>query len=120
MIVADILHSLSDKAVAEAAVVSIGGDFAATMKSQAIRRGTTLGGLTVSLVSGFAIAASERDWRLLTSKMAGQDHPVLVGLRVIVEQMLHRQGIDMPRARSTASTPAYAPAPSSNAAMALL
>ena len=119
MIVADILHSLSDKAVAEAAVISIGGDFAATMKSQAAHRGVTVGGLTVSLVSGFAVAASERDWRVLMAKMAGQDHPVLAGLRVIAEQMLHRQGIDGPRARSAVPAPAYTPASSSNAALAL-
>ena len=119
MIVADILHSLSDKAVAEAAVMSIGGDFAATMKSQAARGGMTVGGLTVSLVSGFAVAASERDWRVLMSKMAGQDHPVLAGLRVIAEHMLHRQGVDVPRARSAAPPPAYPPAPSLNIAIAL-
>ena len=115
MIVADILHSLSDKAVAEAAVVSIGGDFAASMKSQAARRGMTVGGLTVALVSGFAVAASERDWRGLVSRISGQDHPVLTGLRVIVEHMLHRPGIDVPRVRHTASVPAYASAPSANA-----
>ena len=110
MIVADILHSLNDKAVAEAAVVSIGGEFAATMKSQAARRGMTLGGLTSSLVSGFAIGASERDWRVLMSTMAGQDHPVLAGLRLMAEQMLHRQGMDVPRVRPTShaiSSPAY-------------
>ncbi len=118
MIVADILHSLSDKAVAEAAVMSIGGDFAATLKGQAARHGMTLGGLTVSLVSGFAVAASERDWRVLMSKMAGQDHPVLEGLRVIAEHMLHRQGIDVPRARSAVTAPAYTPALASNAAIA--
>ena len=119
MIVADILHSLSDKAVAEAAVISIGGDFAAIMKSQAAHRGVTVGGLTVSLVSGFAVAASERDWRVLMSKMAGQDHPVLTGLRVIAEQMLHRQGMDTPRARSAVPTSAYTPIASSNVAIAL-
>ena len=119
MIVADILHSLSDKAVAEAAVISIGGDFAATMKSQAARSGMTVGGLTVSLVSGFAVAASERDWRVLMSKMTGQDHPVLAGLRVIAEHMLHRQGVDVPRARSAVPTPAYTPASPSNTAIAL-
>ena len=119
MIVADILHSLSDRAVAEAAVISIGGDFAATMKSQAAHRGVTVGGLTVSLVSGFAVAASERDWRVLISKMAGQDHPVLAGLRVIAEQMLHRQGVDVPREKAAVPAPAFTPAPSSNASIVL-
>ena len=112
MIVADILHSLNDKAVAEAAVVSIGGEFAATMKSQAACRGMTLGGLTSSLVAGFEMGASERDWRVLMSTMAGQDHPILAGLRVMAEQMLHRQGVDVPRARPSSRTasspPAYA------------
>ena len=109
MIVADILHSLNDKAVAEAAVVSIGGEFAATIRNQAARRGMSVGGLTASLVSGFAIGASERDWRVLMSSMAGQDHPVLTGLRVIAEQMLRRQGIDVMRVKSTvpSASPAY-------------
>ncbi len=119
MIVADILHSLNDKAVAEAAVMSIGGDFAATMRSQAARNGMTVGGLTVSLVSGFAVAASERDWRILMSKMAGQDHPVLAGLRVIAEHMLLRRGGDVPRAGSAVPMPAYTPISSSNIAIAL-
>ena len=119
MIVADILHSLSDKAVAEAAVVSIGGDFAAAMKSQAAHRGMTVGGLTVSLVSGFAIAASERDWRGLMSKISGQDHPVLAGLRVIAEHMLRRHGIDVPSERLTVPAPVYTSVSSANAAMTL-
>ncbi len=119
MIVADILHSLSDKAVAEAAVVSIGGDFAASMRSHAARRGVTVGGLTVALVSGYAATASERDWRGLMFKISGQDHPVLTGLRVIAEYMLHQHGIDVPRVRPVAPAPAYASAAPANVAMTL-
>ena len=64
MIVADILHSLNDKAVAEAAVVSIGGEFAATMKSQAACRGMTLGRVDVIARCGLRDGSFERDWRV--------------------------------------------------------
>ena len=110
MLVAEILHSCTHEDVAAAAIASIGGDFAAGMRSEAVRSGLSVGALTASLVSGFAIDATERDWRQLTDAMAGQDQALPSGLRAIAERMLraradlarsrvmHRERVPVPRA----------------------
>ncbi len=90
MLVADILHSCADVGVAEAAVASIGGDFAESLRAEASHIGVSVGALTVALVSSFTIDATERDWRQLMAALAGEDHPVLSGLRTIPERMLVR------------------------------
>ncbi len=91
MLVADILHSCTHEHIAAAAVASIGGDFAAAMRSAAVRSGLSVGALTASIVSGFAIDATERDWRQLTDAMADEDQPLLSGLRAIAERMLRKR-----------------------------
>ena len=91
MLVADILHSCTHEHVAAAAVASIGGDFAAAMRSEAERSGLSVGALTASLVSAFTTAATERDWRQLTEAMAGEDHALLCGLRTVAERMLRKR-----------------------------
>lgn len=91
MLVADILHSCTHEDVAGAAVASIGGDFAMAMRSEAVRCGLSVGALTASLVSGFVPDATESDWRQLTIAMAGEDQPLLSGLRAIARRMLRKR-----------------------------
>ena len=93
MLVADILHSCTDEGIAGAAVASIGGDFAARLRSEAARSGLSVGALTSSLVVRFARDANERDWRDLALATAGVDQPVLSGLRAIAERMLARRDV---------------------------
>lgn len=98
MLMADILHSCTDEGIAAAAVASIGGPFAMTVRTEADRRGVSVGALTASLVSSFARNASERDWRDLMLAMAGSDVPVLTGLQAMAERALrHRDAVARPR-----------------------
>lgn len=90
MLIADILHSCSNERIADAAVASIGGDFALRVRRAAASGEVSVGALTGSLVRRFVLEANERDWRLVTKAIGGSDVPVLCGLRVIVEQMLPR------------------------------
>ena len=84
MLVSDILHSCGNERVAEAAVISIGGDFAERLRSLAARCDVSVGDLVGRLVRRFATGATERDWRFVGSAMDGQDLPLLCGLRAII------------------------------------
>ena len=91
MLIADILHSCTDEGVAQAAVASIGGAFAAEVRAAAHRSGLGVGAFTASLLSDFARHATERDWREISVAMAGSDLPVLSGLQALAERgLLHR------------------------------
>ena len=88
MLIADILHSCSNERVAEAAVDSIGGDFAHRVRLLAARCDMPVGLLVGRLVRRFAADAHERDWRQVTLAIFGDDQPVLAGLRAVVEAMM--------------------------------
>lgn len=109
MLLAEILHSCADAGIAEAAVASIGGPFAARMRLEAARSEMSLGALTGSLVSGFAAEAGERDWRELTASMARADQPVLTGVQLMAERMLARRA-HQPRPRALRDAPSPRPA----------
>lgn len=88
MLVSDILHSCGNERVAEAAVISIGGEFADRLRALASRCEITVGDLVGRLVRRFAIEAAEPDWRFVTAAMDGKDLPVLCGLKAIVDTMM--------------------------------
>ena len=88
MRVGDILHSCANESVAEAAVLSIGGEFAERLSALAGRCDLTVGELARRIVQRFAISAAERDWRFVTAAMDGEDLPLLCGLRAIVDAMM--------------------------------
>ena len=88
MLVSDILHSCGNERVAEAAVSSIGGEFAERVRALASRCEITVGDLVGRLVRRFAADAAERDWRFVMAAMNGKDLPVLCGLRAIVDTMM--------------------------------
>jgi hypothetical protein len=108
MLVADLLHSCTHEDVAGAAVASIGGDFAMAMRSEAVRSGLSVGALMASVVSGFVLDATEHDWRQLTTAMAGEDQPLLSGLRAIAERTLRKRA---ELARSPVVRRAHVPVP---------
>lgn len=85
MLVGNILHSCGNERVAEAAVVSIGGEFAERLRSLAARCELSVGDLVGRLVRRFAHEAAERDWRFVIAAMEGKDLPVLCGLRAIID-----------------------------------
>ena len=84
MLIADILNSCGNESVAEAAVVSIGGEFAQRLGALAKRCDLSVGTLAGKLVRRFAIDAAERDWRQVLAAMDGSDMPLLSGLRAII------------------------------------
>ena len=88
MLIADILNSCAHESVAEAAIGSIGGDFADRLRTLATRCDLSAGELAGKLVRRFAIDATERDWRQVTAAMDGKDMPLLCGLRAIISSMM--------------------------------
>lgn len=88
MLVSDILHSCTHRHVAEAAIASIGGEFAENVRRRALGRGMTIGDFTADRVRCFSGRASERDWRTMQAGMTGEDLALLSGLRVIMTRMM--------------------------------
>lgn len=95
MLISDILHSCSNERVAEAAVSSIGGDFAERVTALARRCDLPVGALVGKLVRRFAIDARERDWRGVMVAIAGKDLPVLAGLQAIVETTMRVPSVNI-------------------------
>ena len=90
MLVSDLLHSCANECVAEAAVASIGGDFAHAVQDAAEEQGVSAGFYAAAKVRRFARIATERDWRELVDALKGEDFPVLTGLRTIVTRSEQR------------------------------
>lgn len=88
MIMSDVLHSCTHRQVAEAAIASIGGDFAAAVRLHASGTGQSVGDFTADRVRLFSRRASERDWRHVADKMRGEDLPLLSGLQVVMIRMM--------------------------------
>lgn len=88
MLVSDVLHSCMHRHVAEAAVLSIGGDFARAIRRKADHEGLTVGDFTAARVRLFSTRASERDRRRVTAEMRGEDLALLSGLRVVMQSMM--------------------------------
>ena len=88
MLVKDVLNSCLHGEVAEAAVVSIGGQFAGQVKSSAKAEGQSIGEFTSSRVRQFSQFATERDWRVVASRMRGEDLPLLAGLEALMQRMM--------------------------------
>ena len=88
MLVSDVLHSCAHRHVAEAAVASIGGEFAATVRRRADVTGQSVGDFTAARVRQFSRWATERDWRQVAAEMRGEDLALLSGLRVVLTRMM--------------------------------
>lgn len=85
MLIGDILHSCANASVAEAAVTSIGGDYAERIRALSKRCDLPVGELVGRIVRRFAFGAAERDWRFVTMAMNGADQPLLAGLKAIID-----------------------------------
>lgn len=88
MLRAELIKSCSHEKVAEAAVLSIGGDFRDRVILLACASGASPGSLASECVRRFAEEAQDEDWEALASVLAGCDIPILHGLRWLVETML--------------------------------
>lgn len=107
MLVADIINSCSNTKVAEAALASIGGDFAARIRAAAAASGLEVGAFVAQEVIAFAEEAKRGDWSALDKVMSGAERPILSGLRHILVNALaagrdsattahHRSGLVRP------------------------
>lgn len=94
VLVREIISSCSHPNVAQAALASIGGQFALRFETHADSLGLKSGSMAAQAVRRFADAAQIREWDLLRHAMAGSDQPVLAGFRHILEISLeHDVGV---------------------------
>lgn len=88
MLVTDMIHSCSNDKVAQAAVSCIGGQFCERAHVVARRNGLNVGRFVSIVVRRFALCANGETYAALRDKIAGDDQPLLLGLRHIVEPAL--------------------------------
>jgi hypothetical protein len=84
MTVREIIHTCSNAHVARAALISIGGEFAAKVSEKARETDLTAGAYVAFLVKDFSRQASDDDWDDVDEAARGADQPILFGLRHIV------------------------------------
>jgi hypothetical protein len=84
MTVREIVHTCSNAHVARAALISIGGDFAAKVSERARETDLTAGAFVAHLVKDFCRVANDDDWDDVDEVARGADQPILFGLRHIV------------------------------------
>jgi hypothetical protein len=86
VIVHEIVRTCSNIHVADAALASIGGDFAAQFAAEARRRNMSAGMLAAELVKEFSNKAADEERDNVIAAARGADQPVLSGLRHILSQ----------------------------------
>ena len=84
MLIEEVIHSCASGPVAEAAVASVGGGFAAEVKRVASAAGMSVGDYAVAGVGRFARNGREAEMRAVASAMAASQVPVLAGLERIL------------------------------------
>ncbi len=84
MILQEIVHTCSNASVARAALISIGGEFAARFAEKASRRGLSAGLLAADLVKRFSHDAIKQQRDRVDAAARGSDQPILSGLRYIL------------------------------------
>ena len=91
MMYREIIRTCSNPAVANAAVASIGGDFARHFADEANRRQLPRGILAANLVRRFAAEADEMDLHGVSAAARNSELPLLSGLRHILESAIERE-----------------------------
>ncbi len=86
MIYHEIVRTCSNSYVADAAVLSIGGDFARAIADDANRHAMSRGAYAAKLVREFATQADDRDERGVVAAACRSEQPILSGLRYILER----------------------------------
>lgn len=91
MIYREIVHTCSNSEVAGAAVDLIGGEFARAFAAEASRRKVSRGVFAARLVREFASHADEIELQRVNAAAHRADHPILNGLRYILERGVDEQ-----------------------------
>jgi hypothetical protein len=89
-LIAEIIHSCSHEKVAQAAVVSMGADFAGKVGVTAGAHGLSIGAFTARTVREFERSVGEREKQALRAVMQRADQPILTGLQHILLPVVHR------------------------------
>ncbi len=87
-LIAEIVHSCSNEKVAQAAVASIGSDFAGKVSATASAYGMSIGAFTAHAVLQFDRSVGEDEKAVLRQAMRGSDQPILFGLHRILQPVV--------------------------------
>ena len=88
MLIADLIHSCSNEKVAEAALCCLGGRFAENVYVAAREKGMSPGAFVVSVIHDFSRRADTATRESLREKIVSDDHPLLEGLRTLLESAM--------------------------------
>ncbi len=100
MIYREIVHTCSNSYVADAALISIGGDIARAVADKASRHSMSRGAYAAKLVQEFAVRADDGDQRGVLAAARGSEQPILSGLQYILARGV---GMERPPAWMIAS-----------------
>lgn len=89
-LIAEIVHTCSNEKVAQAAVASLGSDFAGKVRDKATTYGMTVGAFTANVVLDFHKSVGEAEKEAIRKAMRGADQPILLGLSHILRPALER------------------------------
>jgi hypothetical protein len=84
-LVAEIVHTCSNEKVAQAAVASLGTEFANRVDATARLCGMSAGAFAARTVRQFDNCVGERERQALREAMRGSDQPILFGLHQILQ-----------------------------------
>lgn len=91
-LIAEIIHTCSHEKVAQAAVASLGSDFAGKVGATAGTYGLSIGAFTARTVREFETNVGEREKQALRAIMARTDQPILTGLQHILLPVVEVDG----------------------------
>lgn len=87
----EIIHTCSNEKVAQAAVASIGFVFSLRVKTAAESHGLSVGGFAARIVHEFGRSADECERKVVRGAMERSDHPILCGLRTILDRRIETE-----------------------------
>ena len=93
MLVTDLIHSCSNEKVAQAALMCIGGRFAERVRVAAQEKGMNVGRFVACVVREYARRADDGARDALRERITGDDQPLLMGLRAMLESALEDSAI---------------------------
>ena len=82
----EIVHTCSNSYVADAALISIGGEIARAVADNANRHAMSRGAYAAKLVRDFAVHADDGERGRVLAAARGSEQPILSGLRYILEK----------------------------------
>ena len=87
-LIAEIIHTCSHEKVAQAAVASMGHDFAGKVGATAGAYGLSIGAFTARAVREFERRVGEPEKQALRALMDRADQPILIGLQHILQPVI--------------------------------